>query len=388
MIHALAAFLLAALQQPPVRETVEIPGTKLKFEVVSLPGGKDLRPFKLGVRELTWAEFNAFHTNPKDVDGVTRPTHADSYFGDAGIPKEFLEPKRPLTNVRWHSAVMYCEWLSRKTGAYYRLPTESEWEAAARAGSDKDGPEAPDAVAWHKGNSEEGTHVGGGKAANAFGLHDMIGNVWEYVLEPHTPPEYGPVLKGGCWSSPARELKFAPRQTIPLKWYQEDDNKPRSVWWLTASEVSIGFRVACAADASDRAEREAAAAKIGVKITGHAEKTIKSGSSSAPYRAVKGEVRNGGDRALDEVELKVYYLKPDGTPHLVDLVNAKPGRAAFSKCWPVLASSFADAVARPSLKPGESRAFALDVPLSYDLDVKAGAKVEFGGTVTAVRFSK
>ncbi|HLF92992.1 MAG TPA: SUMF1/EgtB/PvdO family nonheme iron enzyme [Planctomycetota bacterium] len=388
MIHALAAFLLAALQQPPARETVEIPGTKLKFEVVSLPGGKGLQPFRLGVREVTWAEFNAFHKNPKDVDGVTRPTNADTYFGDVAIPKEFLEKNRPLTNVRWHSAMMYCEWLSRKTGSYYRLPTESEWEHAARAGSDKDSPEDPNRIAWHKGNSEESTHVGGGKAANALGLHDMIGNVWEYVLEPHAPPEYGPVLKGGCWSSPARELKFAHRQTIPLKWYEEDSNFPRSVWWLTTPEVSIGFRVACAADVSDRKEREEYGAKIEVKFTGHKERIIKTNNSPAPYRAVTGEIRNGGARALDEVELKVYYLEADGKPHMIDISGSKPGRGSFSKVWPVLANSHGDAAARAPLKPGETRAFALDLPQSYDIENRAGAKVEFGGTVTAVRFSK
>lgn len=397
MLHAAAIWLLA-IQQAAV-ETVDIPGTKLKFELVAVPGGKatvgspdgkeralELKPFKLGARELSWAEFNAFHTNPKDIDAVTRPTHADSYFGDAGIPKEFLEAKRPLTNVRWHSAVMYCEWLSRKTGAYYRLPTEAEWEHAARAGSDKPGPDDLNGVAWHKGNSDENTHPGGGKKANAFGLYDMIGNVWEYVLEPVAPPEYGPVLKGGCWSSAAKDLKFAARQAIPYAWFKEDDNKPRSVWWLTASEVSIGFRVACAADASDRKEREEYAPKVAVQVAAGKEKKIMTGTTSAPYRTVTGEIWNGGDRALEEVELKVYYLKPDGSPHLVDLANAKPGRAAFSKCWPVMANTYADETARPPLKPGESRTFTLDLPLSYDLDVNPGVKVQFGATVTALKF--
>src|SRR5258706_11230877 len=144
--------LLLALAQ----ETVAIPDTKLKFELAAVPGGKvtlgdektrqvELQPFQMGTREVTWAEFNAFRFS-KDLDAVTRPTQADSYFGDAGVPPEFLQPKRPLTNVRWHSAAMYCEWLSRRTGRYFRLPTEAEWEAAARAGSDKPSPEAPDDV--------------------------------------------------------------------------------------------------------------------------------------------------------------------------------------------------------------------------------------------------
>src|SRR5262245_9064769 len=145
MITVAAALLLVACQEPP-KEQVEIPGTKLKFELVALPGGKatvgsaaddpnrkedekrrevELKPFRIATREVTWAEFNAYR-NGKDLDGVTRPTNADSFFIE-NIPPEAREGNRPMTNARWHSAMMYCEWLSKKTGGYYRLPTETEW---------------------------------------------------------------------------------------------------------------------------------------------------------------------------------------------------------------------------------------------------------------------
>lgn len=400
-------FIFLAAQAAP--ETIEIPGAKLKFQLVAVPGGKakigspdadpdrkadeplrevELQPFGMGVHEVTWAEFNYFRNNPKDVDAVTRPSKADSYFGDAGIPAESFEPKKPLTNIRWHSALMYCEWLSRKTGRYFRLPTEAEWEHAARAGVATPAPANPGAEAWFKPNSEEKTHLGGGKAANAFGLRDVLGNVWEYVLEPYAFPDYGPVLKGGCWSSPAREMRYANRQTIPYKWFSEDSNLPRSVWWLTASEVSIGFRVVCAADASDRDEREAYASKFEVRITGHKEKVIKTQGSNAPYRAVTGEIKNIGDRALDEVELQVFYTESDGKPHLTDQSGSKPGRGCFSKCWPVLRNSALGGEVRKPLGPGETRGFQVDLPQSYDLETQKDPKITLSGRVTALRFSK
>src|ERR1051326_2416776 len=165
---AVLATIFLSLQQ---KETIDIPGTKLMVDLVSIPAGKAkitgaegepsrevvIQAFQLGIREVTWAEFNVFRTppGPKDVDGVTRPTKADTYFGDSGMPKEFYSDfKRPVTNVRWHSAVQYCEWLSKKTGRYFRLPTEAEWEYAARAGSGKPVPEEPDKVAWSRKNSE------------------------------------------------------------------------------------------------------------------------------------------------------------------------------------------------------------------------------------------
>jgi len=406
MMQTILTLLLLALQEPP-KESVQIPGTKLKFELVALPGGKavvgsppdepnrkederrrevELKPFRLAVREVTWAEFNAFR-NSKDLDGVTRPTNADSFFIE-NIPDDFREGNRPMTNARWHTAMMYCEWLSKKTGGYYRLPTETEWEYAARAGSTGATADPLDDHGWHKKNAKERTHVGGERKPNAFGLCDLLGNVWEYVLEPYAPPEYGPVLRGGCWSSPARELRYANRETIPYKWFADDSNSPKSVWWLTSSTVSIGFRVACAADPSDRAEREAYAAKIEIKIGESKEKTITTGKSPSPYRTVLGEIRNAGDRALEEVELKIHYLEADGTPHLTDVTSVKPGRAVFSKCWPVAMNSAIEGEVTRPLAPGAVRKFALDLPLSYDIEDQPNPKIVFAGKVTGLRFAK
>jgi hypothetical protein len=391
LISSLVLSLLGALSQQPAAEKVSIPGTSLSFDQVAVPGvaGK-IAPYKIGTREVTWAEFNAYFET-KDmatgVDAVTRPTRAIAYFGQVGIPAHFLDAKRPLTNVRWHSAIGYCDWLSKKTGGYWRLPTEAEWEFAARAGETGAAPASLDDVAWHKGNSQARTHEGGEKKANAVGLYDTLGNVWEYCLEFDKGSEFAPVLRGGCWSSGPDQLTFAARHGVPLAWFEEDPNRPRSVWWLTNKDVSQGFRVVCVADPADRDARAAAAAKIEVKATFVKEKVVKTESSQAFFAEVAVEIKNGGDKSLDEVEVLVYYLDGKGKPHMIDVAGSnKPGQATFTLAWPVLTSS-AHAAPRPPLKPGESRKFGVDVPQTFDGDPDVDPE-KFGGRATNVRFSK
>ncbi|MER7754105.1 formylglycine-generating enzyme family protein [Kitasatospora sp. NPDC097643] len=127
--------------------------------------------------------------------------------------------RRPADSVSWYDAVRFCNELSRHDGltpAYrhhgeevhwdraadgYRLPTEAEWEHACRAGTD--GPRyAPlDEIAWHRGNSGERPHPVGELRPNRFGLHDMLGNVWEWCWDRYDPEVYGDyrVLRGGGW---------------------------------------------------------------------------------------------------------------------------------------------------------------------------------------------
>ena len=130
-------------------------------------------------------------------------------------PSRFQGPELPVENVSWHAASEFLARLNRAGGPYlYRLPTEAEWEYAARAGvRDQRIGDLKD-IAWYGANSEDGPHAVGTKQPNAWGLHDMLGNVWEwcrdrygadyYGKSPETDPR-GPasgefrVMRGGSW---------------------------------------------------------------------------------------------------------------------------------------------------------------------------------------------
>jgi len=123
----------------------------------------------------------------------------------------------PVESVSWLDAVAYCNARSASEGlpdAYeiaetvaltgssgYRLPTEAEWEYACRAGTA--GPQyGPlDEIAWYRANSAGGPHEVGAKQPNAWGLHDMLGNVWNWCWDLYDPAVYGTyrVLRGGGW---------------------------------------------------------------------------------------------------------------------------------------------------------------------------------------------
>ncbi|WHT21799.1 SUMF1/EgtB/PvdO family nonheme iron enzyme [Crossiella sp. CA-258035] len=125
----------------------------------------------------------------------------------------------PVESVSWHDAITFCNTLSRQenlTPAYhptgettqwdrtadgYRLPTEAEWEHACRAGTTTPRYGDLDDIAWYRENSQEQIHNVGEKEPNAWGLHDMLGNVWEWCWDLYDPEVYGTyrVLKGGGW---------------------------------------------------------------------------------------------------------------------------------------------------------------------------------------------
>jgi formylglycine-generating enzyme len=363
-IVILTLSISASAQASKPNETVTIPGTDLKFEMVYVPGGKigavELRPFWMSKTEVTWECFVKYFENRKlvKVDGITRPSPPyEPPHGSMGVGAH------PAIGMRWHGAMAYCEWVSTLTGQRFRLPTDAEWEYAARAGSTADGPENPGETSWHKENAGGKTHLTGTKKANAFGLHDLMGNISEYSLEYAAPPEYRPVLRGGAWNTPAAELKFATRQEINPAWFERDPNRPRSVWWLTDGPF-IGFRIVRFAEPPGSAKVEVSELKLGEAVRNNAR--------------VTGQLKNAGDRALDEVELTVFYVDDDGKPMFED----GKARPTYNKTWPVIVNS--DRGGGP-LKPGETRTFVVEVPQPFEVDVEP---TKIGAKVTALQFSK
>lgn len=348
---------------PGKEEVVAVPGTALKFTIVPLPG----RPIAVGKHEVSWLEFDTFFESGEQtkVDGLTRPTKAKTFFGQVGCPDYFLEAKKPVINLRWHSAMAYCDWLTGKTGRKFRLPTEVEWEFAARAGETGKAPAKLAEESWHKENSGERTHAGGGAKPNAWGLHDMMGNVLEYCLEPMDGRNWAPVLRGAAWNTPAAEVDYAARHRVPQAWFEDDPNRPRSTWWLT-SIFHQGVRVVAVGGPDELKASKDYAPKIAVTVKGGEEKVIRNDKATDFYVTVQGEVKNGGDKTIEELELYVAYLDPKGQAHPVDLQGAdKPGRATYGWGYPVLVSSPHAGAAKP-LAPGESRAFSIDIPQSFD----------------------
>ncbi|CRI63903.1 conserved exported hypothetical protein [Thiocapsa sp. KS1] len=177
------------------------------------------RPFAIGVYEVTFDEFDAFC----DATGRAKPD--DSGWGRG---------RRPVVNVTWNDAVAYTRWLSAQTGHLYRLPTDAEWEYAARAGTDTrfwwgDDLGVDLANCAGCGSAWDGYETApvGSFQPNPFGLYDTAGNVFEWVADcfaetfakapadgsaHENPAGCGQrVYRGGSWSFPPREVRSANR---------------------------------------------------------------------------------------------------------------------------------------------------------------------------------
>lgn len=142
----------------------------------------------------------------------------------------------PVTDVSWLDAVRFCNQLSEQAGRRpcyrggddpdgrdvawdraadgWRLPTEAEWERACRAGSAEARYGPLDAIAWYAGNSGGRIHPVGTKAPNAWGLHDTLGNAWEWCWDVYDPEVYGPyrVFRGGGWADEPRACRASCRR--------------------------------------------------------------------------------------------------------------------------------------------------------------------------------
>jgi formylglycine-generating enzyme required for sulfatase activity len=207
----------------------------------------DIRAFALGKYEITLKEFQCFvettsykietEKNSECYNWIKTGWEKKSEFTWRNAAFQQTE-KHPVVCVNWHDAIAYTQWLSQKTGKNYRLPTEAEWEYAARAGTTTD-------YWWGDTISHENANYGldsyccrglaqgrdqweftapvGSFSANPFDLYDTAGNVWEWTcsgyesyyrgseLKCDMEKEGNRVLRGGSWSNQADRLRSATR---------------------------------------------------------------------------------------------------------------------------------------------------------------------------------
>ena len=171
--------------------------------------------YSIGKYEVTVGQYKAYCA----ATGTAMPITPFTGWND----------KHPIMNVNFNDAIAYCNWLGEEYGGNWRLPTEAEWEFAARGGNKSSGftscgSNDLDEVAWYADNASFKTQTVGRKKPNELGIYDMNGNVWEWCKDWYGPYEntaqknpkgptngYHRVLRGGCWLSSASACRVAKR---------------------------------------------------------------------------------------------------------------------------------------------------------------------------------
>uniref|UniRef100_A0A831U2R4 Formylglycine-generating enzyme family protein n=1 Tax=Geobacter metallireducens TaxID=28232 RepID=A0A831U2R4_GEOME len=185
------------------------------------------RPFAMGKYEVTFEEYDRFC----EATGREKPKDGRRWFGP--LSRDWGRGRMPVMNVSWEDAAAYAKWLSDQTGQKYRLPSEAEWEYAARGGKDTPfwwGGTVGQNRASCKGcgsrwDKKKAAPVGS-FGANPYGLHDTAGNVWEWCLDTwhesydNAPADGSPwlggddtrrVQRGGSFGSKPRYIRSSAR---------------------------------------------------------------------------------------------------------------------------------------------------------------------------------
>ncbi len=291
-------------------ETFEetVPGTGVSFKMVAIPSGSfkigspdgeqlrnddegpqktvNISRFFMAETEVTWNAYFSFyletmsegrtppaqvyaHNSMEGIDAVSGPTPP---FGNPDQGWGFGE--RPALTMTYYGAETFCQWLSLKTGRKYRIPTEAEWEYAARGGTEtpyffdakpkklrKDA-KLSQGYLFYDQNGKKKTHLPSAVKANPFGLKNMLGNALEYCSDWYAENAYemlkdgvtdpkGPstgtehVVRGGAFNDDASAVRCASRShTNHDAWLKTDPQMPKSIWWYSDIK-SISFRVVC-----------------------------------------------------------------------------------------------------------------------------------------------
>ncbi len=284
-----------------------IPGSDVTFEMLPIPAGEFLlgspseeedrnkdegpqvavaiEPFWMGKCEVTWDEFHVFQfklDQQARLKGTAKPTLQDPWADAVSRPTPPYVPMDFGMGIKGYPAVcmtqfgarQYCKWLSQKTGRFYRLPTEAEWEYACRAGTTTayswgDDVDLIDDYAWYFDNADDQYQQVGKKKPNPWGLYDMHGNVSEWVIDQYDKKFYATLaeqisanpagkalvspinwplklyprtVRGGSWDDDPDRLRSASRRRSTKGWKVQDPQLPKSIWFLTDASF-VGFRL-------------------------------------------------------------------------------------------------------------------------------------------------
>lgn len=341
--------------------TATIPGTEIEFSMEPIPGGSfqmgnedgdddeqptfkvELKPFWIAKYEITWGEYQRYMQMEKaikalqatgvrvveadnEIDAVTAPSalYDTSFTYNAG-----QESDQAAATITQYAAKQYTKWLSLSNGMFYRLPYEAEWEYACRAGTDTKfyfGDESDDLEehAWFENNSGEERHTVGELLPNPWGLHDMYGNVSEWVLDQYSEEGYVQAkdfeegktatleesynkptilyprtIRGGSFLQDDEECNsFARFPSHSKDWRSTDPNYPKSPWWFTDEPATgVGFRIVRQLEPATRDEKEDV-------WKADLEKTMKDARNriEANGRGAYGIVDQDLDEEIDELD--------------------------------------------------------------------------------------
>lgn len=233
-----------------------IPKTTVKFTTLQLPAGKitikdkdgkdtevAVKPIWIGKTEVTWDEYDVFWAcldlpmseRKAAVKNGSRPSKPyelpDRNWGHDGSP---------AGSMFCREAQRYCEWLSKKTGKKYRLPTEAEWEYACRCGGAPLKPEKAELkkMAWYADNAEDQTHPVAQKDPNAWGFYDMLGNVAEWVIRLDGTE----AVAGGSYKDEIEDVNSSAREVYSKAWQRHDPQSPQGKSWFSDGG-HLGFRI-------------------------------------------------------------------------------------------------------------------------------------------------
>ncbi len=286
-------------EMKPYDEVVE--HTRATIHMVPIPGGsfvmgspedevdrKDdegpqhegkIQPFWMAECEINWDAYDVWMFD-LDIHRRRFSNTKANQRDQAAEEYQLSQPTAPYMNMDFGmgkkncpaicmtqlAARTFCQWLTAKTGRYYRLPTEAEWEYACRAGTTTayyfgDDVDQLEDYAWFFDNSDDKYQKVKQKKPNQWGLYDMHGNVAEWVLDQYDPEFYGHsagkpaegllaiptklyprVVRGGSWYDDPDLLRSAARDSSTPEWKRQDPQVPKSIWYHTDA-LHVGFRI-------------------------------------------------------------------------------------------------------------------------------------------------